>query len=303
MRIKVITYNIDGLPETLDLNDLPIVLRPIAWLYRLFKGTTLITINDDKEKADKTLEISKRLSYSDADVIVVQEDFNYHNELTWYIGYRSGTYSGGFDLKRIFSSVRWFPYPMFKADGLNIFVNSKIQVVSEKIVPWKKSYGYFGHANDKVTTKGYRQYVIMKDLLPIDIYVVHMDADFYRPGVNVTNDVKARRSELKQVVNEILDRYDSGIHRPSIIIGDTNCNDDYSWDADALYECLVAPITEKTFLGISEAIAANGNDVDRCFVINDSKAVCNLLIKEAYYDQSYIGLSDHLPLVVTLEIE
>ena len=40
MEIKLATYNIDGLPEQLDLNDLPWLFKPIAWVYKMFKGTT-----------------------------------------------------------------------------------------------------------------------------------------------------------------------------------------------------------------------------------------------------------------------
>ena len=39
MTIKLATYNIDGLPEQLDLRQLPWVLRQLAWAYRLAKGT------------------------------------------------------------------------------------------------------------------------------------------------------------------------------------------------------------------------------------------------------------------------
>jgi hypothetical protein len=40
--MKIITYNIDGLPESLDLNDLPWIFKPIVWIYKLFKKTTII---------------------------------------------------------------------------------------------------------------------------------------------------------------------------------------------------------------------------------------------------------------------
>lgn len=62
MNIKVVSYNIDGLPEKLDLRQLPLVLRPIAWVYKLFKGTTLVTVNNDSCKAGKIAEIGRRLS-------------------------------------------------------------------------------------------------------------------------------------------------------------------------------------------------------------------------------------------------
>ena len=41
-QLKLITYNIDGLPEKLDLNDLPLILRPIAWVYKLIKKRELL---------------------------------------------------------------------------------------------------------------------------------------------------------------------------------------------------------------------------------------------------------------------
>ena len=122
-QLKLITYNIDGLPEKLDLNDLPLILRPIAWVYKLIKKTTLITINDGNNKAENIKKIGTYLENENPDIIAVQEDFNYHNELTKNLNdsYCSGTYSGGFDLKHIFKSMTWFPKPRFKADGINLF--------------------------------------------------------------------------------------------------------------------------------------------------------------------------------------
>jgi len=61
MEIKIVTYNIDGLPEQLDLRKLPWPLKPISWLYKAFNGTTLVTINDSKNKASNTEEISDKL--------------------------------------------------------------------------------------------------------------------------------------------------------------------------------------------------------------------------------------------------
>jgi len=31
--IKLIDYNVDGLPDKLDLKDLPWFLKPIVWIY------------------------------------------------------------------------------------------------------------------------------------------------------------------------------------------------------------------------------------------------------------------------------
>ena len=40
MKIKVATYNIDGLPDKIDLKELPWTLKPVCWVYKLIKGTT-----------------------------------------------------------------------------------------------------------------------------------------------------------------------------------------------------------------------------------------------------------------------
>jgi hypothetical protein len=196
MNIKVVSYNIDGLPEKVDLRELPLLLRPLSWVYRLFKGTTLVTINDDKGKAEKIAKIGHRLSESGADIICLQEDFNYHTVLESALAeYRSGTYTGGFDIKWLFKSVKWLPIPRFKADGLNIFVKN-MQIVSEEIVPWEKSHGYLSHANDKLTMKGFRHYTLRKEEIFIEMYIVHMDADFYHPEncPDVSKDINARKT-------------------------------------------------------------------------------------------------------------
>ena len=40
--LKVLTYNVDELPEKLDLKELPWILKPIGWIYKLIKGTSFI---------------------------------------------------------------------------------------------------------------------------------------------------------------------------------------------------------------------------------------------------------------------
>lgn len=85
MNIKLVTYNIDGLPETIDLKDLPWFLKPFSWLYKLIRGTTVLHINDNINKWANMIEISQYLGSTNADIIAVQEDFNYHNELTVHL--------------------------------------------------------------------------------------------------------------------------------------------------------------------------------------------------------------------------
>lgn len=307
--IKIITYNIDGLPEKLDLNDLPWIFKPISWIYKLIKGTTIIQINDDINKSNNISTISWKLSQENPDIICVQEDFNYHKELTYnLVGYNVGTYLGGFDLSKIFKTMTWFP-PRFISDGLNILIkNSKYTILSEDIVPWKKSCGYFNNANDKLIHKGFRVYTLYSlcyNNFELDIYNIHMDADFYKEGENIPEgDIKARISQCKQLCEYIINRHKEGHNNPIIIIGDTNCNPNkYSWDSPLLSSYLVIPISNIKFLDIQEIYPENFYDVDKIFVINNKKSKYKLEDIKCYFDESFKGLSDHCPLITIFDIK
>lgn len=297
MDIKFVTYNIDGLPEQLDLNDLPWLLKPIAWIYKLLKGTTVITINDNHDTDKNILGISNYLSTISPDVIGVQEDFNYHETLMQCLeGYEDSTFTGKIDFSDVFHSIKWFPYPRFKADGLNLITkNSKVEISSEEIIKWKKSYGYFTHANDKLTTKGFRAYTLSVDNVEIDVYILHMDADFYNPDTcpDVSGDIKARKSQLEQLSEYIISR---NAPRSSIIMGDTNSTEKYEWDRENINNCLLNPINATGTLYIQEAVPSNYVDVDRVFYINSRKSNTSLKVKECYYDLEQ-HWSDHFPLI------
>ena len=301
--LKIITYNVDGLPERLDLKDLPWILKPISWIYKLIKKTTLINVNDNIDSSSKTKQISKYFSELNPDIIVVQEDFNYHSELMEYLPeYKSGSYLGGFDLSKIFKSIKWFPYPRFKSDGLNLMVKNG-KILNERIIKWNKSYGYFSHANDKLTTKGFRYYDLLIDKgIRLNVYVIHMDADFYNSETcpNITKDLKARKHQFKQLVDQIKNNYLEGDLSPTIIIGDTNSYNKYEWDVQNIQENLVQEINLIPHLFINECIP-DYNDCDRIFFINHSDNNFKLEVKNCYFDTD-VNLSDHKPLITTFNI-
>lgn len=312
MDIKFITYNIDGLPQKLNLKDLPLVFRPAAWIYKLIKGTYEVSINDNTDTDKYITHISKCLKESKADVIGVQEDFNYHDELmSWLFNYNCGTYSGGFDISKIFSNAEWlskFPLPRFKADGLNLIVNNnRIRINKEDIVKWNHSHGYTKNASDELAHKGFRFYSItIDDKVDLDVYILHMDADFYDDCYeDVSMDVETRGKQLTQLTNYILKRYNNGSSNPIIIMGDTNSSVVYPWDVDNILDYLVTPINNTQELYIQEAISSKF-DVDRLFYINNSRSKYLVDVKECYYDYSFddeIGrVSDHRPFVTTLTI-
>lgn len=300
---KVITYNIDGLPETLDLNDLPKILKPITWIYKFIKGTTIIKVNDNIDSSKKIRKIGKYFSNSGADIITVQEDFNYHDELTseLYDKYCWGTYLGGFNLSKIFKSIKWFPYPRFKADGLNLFYNvNSLTLKDEEIISWNKSSGYFDHANDKLTQKGFRRYTLTIDDLftDIDIYTLHMDADFYHSEKcpDISKDIEARKSQIIQLGEYIKKRYESKIYNPIIIMGDMNCYQGFEWNRDIIDNNFTHEF-DKYGSTVWEAMP-NYNDVDRIFYINNkySKYILSAFM-DCHFDRDIEKLSDHYPLI------
>lgn len=300
MEFKVITYNIDGLPEVLDLKELPWVFKPLVWIYSKVKGTTVIKVNDNEGTSERMKDIGEYLSFEEADIIGVQEDFNYHTELMEGLpDYKCATYSGGFDLSKVFTSMTWFPLPRFKADGLNLISKKEIEVYSEEIIPWKKSYGYISHANDKLTHKGFRFYTVDIKGVAIDVYVLHMDADFYNPDTcpDVKGDVEARRSQLQQLSEFIIEKHSGN---PAIIIGDTNSAEKYEWDRENIMECLLEPINKENHLSIKEALPMNMVDVDRVFYINTLASPFSIDVADCYYDE--VTLSDHKPLIAKFSI-
>lgn len=286
MEIKIATYNIDGLPESLDLRKLPWPLKPISWLYKAFRGTTCVTVNDNKNKAANTEEISDKLADLKPDIIAVQEDFNYHTELFYCLPfYNNGKHTGGIS----FDNIRWWPYPKFKTDGLNLLVNvATTHISDETIIPWKKSHGYFSHANDKLTTKGFRYYSVKTPNTLVDILVVHMDADFYDPVKcpDVSKDVAARRSQFKQLAGAI---NQLGTNYPIIVMGDFNSYPKYEWDKENI-DYFLSLVSD-----LQLAVPENREDCDHIFVRG-------LKVKRCYFDMSFGSLSDHKPLIAELEL-
>lgn len=311
MKLKVVTFNIDGLPSILDLNELPWVFKPFVWIYKLIKKTTLIYINDNTNRDQDILNISKYLKNTKADIIGVQEDFNYHDELMSELNdkYISDTPSKKFGLSNIFRDVEiWshFPLPRFKSDGVNMLKKNQTIVTVDKseIVPWKDSYGYVSHANDVLTTKGFRYYVInVKDKYPINVYVLHMDADFYNPEKcpDVSKDIETRASQMDQLVEFIKKIYNINWY-PSIILGDTNCSPKFEWDVENVNNHLINPINNIEGLNIFEVTPdSEFVDVDRIFVINTNDATFNITKESADYDIN-VNLSDHKPFIANLII-
>lgn len=303
---KIITYNVAGLPVTIDLNDLPWYLKPIAWVYKLFKKSTIIPLNTDGPGKHCTKLIGQKFLYSDADIIGVQEDFNYNNVLvdTVYQHYNTGIYSGGLELSRFGELVHfyWKQLPTFRIDGLNLFTKKeRVNVLSEKLITWNDHYGYFDHANDALMDKGFRHYVLNIDNeLFLDVYNLHMDASWGNDSDAPTEDSEARRKQLIQLAKYI---NSTNTKNPIIIIGDTNLRERYVSDKMNMHT-FISELAE--YFNANDAFKVCGSgkvedDVDKILYINNLKSDYRLTAVDCQFDYTYElngrRFSDHNPLI------
>jgi hypothetical protein len=141
------------------------------------------------------------------------------------------------------------------------------------------------------------------------VYNIHKDADFYadlKDG-KAPIDIKARESQLKQVTEYIIYRCGMGFNNPIIILGDTNSSVDFEWDRNNIETNLLNPINNDVpNLSIEEIIPTNMRDVDRIFIINNTKSKYEIKGVNCFYDTSFndeMGpVSDHKPLLTDIEI-
>lgn len=287
--MKIATYNIDGLPETLDLKDLPWIFQPFVWIYQLFTKTTLIHLNDNTGRAEATKKISTYLK--DFDIVGIQEDFNYHEELTSSLKNKHwGTFQGAIDFSKIFSMVKWFRY---KSDGLNIITSPEISIMNEDIIEWKNSCGYFSHCNDKLTRKGFRRYSlkINKTGQQLVVYILHADASDNPEDIR---DSEVRRKQFTQLTDYIKNRNE---FTPIIILGDTNCSSN-TMDIETIEKYLIKPL--KDIPSVSEVTQVPNNDLDKMFIVNFNCGNSKVTVKN--YESGIEGLSDHRPFIVEIMI-
>jgi len=173
--LQVMIYNVAGLPEGLSGSN-PVVNIP---------------------------QMSPLLnSY---ELILVQEDFWYHDELALQAGHPH-------------KSEPMWPEPTFEnmGDGLNRFSNYPFNGHYRQA--WEVCYGITDNGSDCMTTKGFS--VARHELgegIYIDIYNLHMDAS------GDEEDQQARAAQTEQLLIEIAAR-SSG--NAVIVAGDTNLKND-----------------------------------------------------------------------------
>lgn len=146
-------------------------------------------------KAQKTL--GQLLNATGADIICVQEDFQYH--------------------ARLAAQMKDYKYSTFTSDGvpvgdgLNIF--SKYPIYNVDRQPWKEFFGILEDANDGLTPKGFLKCTVDVDGFLFDLYNVHIDAN------GAVGDQLAKKAQLIQL-SDYIKANSAG--RPIMMTGDWN---------------------------------------------------------------------------------
>ena len=171
--VTILNYNVDGLP-------LPAFLSSTG-----------------RDPLACSKQIPAKLNALNADIIAVQEDFNFHTILKNRIDADYTTFhSGG------------IPF----GDGLNFY--SKLPLYNVTRVPWETAYGIFDAGSDELTPKGFLcSSVQLADGVYVDVYDLHADAYGAPPNA------AARVAQYKQLI-AFIDTYSKD--HAVIVTGDTN---------------------------------------------------------------------------------
>ncbi|MBR0046523.1 MAG: hypothetical protein IJP75_06525 [Bacteroidaceae bacterium] len=294
-QFSIATLNVDGLPQKL----------------------LMIDVNSDGPGSLGSLRIGRYLLQKDYDLVFTQEDFNYHDELTFLLecDYRLDCWSGDVGIVGHHIDFLHLQNLRFECDGLGACWKNNVKVESADRTAWNTFFGKFSHANDEMVTKGFRRYELtLAGGTPVVVYNMHMDAsdDADELEGNDAKDREARQGEWKQLLADILDRLDE---RPVIVVGDLNS---YYWrdDVENLFINAIAATGKATASdvwvelekgGVYPASAADDEVVDKIIYINPTngvqlKALSFNLDKEGYlYEGQPLG--DHYPVSATFEVK
>lgn len=168
--VRFLTYNVGGLADFLSAGK-PSVTTP---------------------------QISPKLN--PFDLVVVQEDFSYHDKLVAQISHEYVHVPGKASLPKVYG------------DGLALF--SRLRILEANREEWGECHGLTGNKNDCLAKKGFvhLRIEIAPDVL-LDVYDLHMDAG------RDAGDVSARDQQTTQLASYIAAH---SVDRPIVLAGDTN---------------------------------------------------------------------------------
>ena len=199
---SVATLNVDGLPQKI----------------------LVAKVNPDGPGGGGSVRIGRYLQKRGYDMVFMQEDFNYHEELTVPLedDYQMDSWSGDVDVDGHQIDFLHLQNHRFVCDGLMGGWQKGIMLTSSSSTPWTANFGKFSHALDEMVTKGFRRYELtLPDGQQIVVYNMHMDAGDIvdeREG-NDSHDRAARLMQWNQLRDDILSHLDT---RSVIVVGDLN---------------------------------------------------------------------------------
>ena len=202
-RFSIATLNIDGLPQKV----------------------LVVNVNADGPGSAGTVRIGKYLMKKSFDMVFMQEDFNYHEELTAMLEdeYQLDAWSGdvGIDGHKI--DFLHLQNERFECDGLMGCWKKGLNVTDGARTAWADDFGKFSHCYDLLATKGFRRYeVTLTSGTQLVVYDLHMDAEdeLDTEEGKAGADRAARMNQLKQLRDDIMSNLDE---RPVVVLGDFNC--------------------------------------------------------------------------------
>ena len=284
-QFSIVTVNVDGLP----------------------KKIMEITVNADGPGDAGSARISKYLLKKNYDLVMMQEDFNYHGVISVVLedDYRFDEWGGDVGLEGHDIDFLHFQNHRFKCDGLMACWKNDLSVTPVARTPWKQNFGKFSHAGDELATKGFRRYeVTLRSGQRIVVYNAHLDASDNRDRVEDTDakDREARVAQWGQLKEDILQHPDT---RPIIIVGDMNS----LYDHDDMQEAFVDAINETgrgTISDVWKELQQEDETFDKILYINPATGTkiepLTFAVDTVGYRYDGQPLGDHFPVSATFRV-
>ena len=190
-QFTIATLNVDGLPQKI----------------------LVVKVNADGPGNGGTARIGKYLLKKGYDLLMLQEDFNYHDVLSVMLedDYKMDEWSGDVGVEERTIDYLHLQNHRFECDGLMALWKNDLTVTPVARTPWQQNFGKFSHALDEMVTKGFRRYeVTLRSGDRIVVYNMHMDAsdDKDEAEQKDTKDKAARMAQWAQLKDDVMQHLD-----------------------------------------------------------------------------------------------
>ena len=132
-QFSIATLNVDGLPQKI----------------------LMVKVNAEGPGNGGTARIGKYLLKKGYDLVMLQEDFNYHDVLSVILedDYKMDQWTGDVDVVGHTIDYLHLQNHRFECDGLMACWKNDLTVAPAVRIPWQQNFGKFSHALDEMVTK------------------------------------------------------------------------------------------------------------------------------------------------------